>query len=118
MRLLLLAPPGGANGTQGERLAARFGVWHIAAGDLLRAEARTDSPAGRLLARAGQGGRSDDTADVIRHRLQVFDETTSPLVTYYQNRGILLAVGADQPPDSVTADIEARVSGLSVIRGA
>jgi adenylate kinase family enzyme len=73
MRLLLLAPPGGGKGTQGERLAARFGVQHIAAGDLLRAEAR---------GRAHPGGRTDDTAEVIRHRLQVFTETTSPLITY------------------------------------
>ena len=40
MRLLLLAPPGAGKGTQGERLAAWYGVRHIAAGDLLRAEAR------------------------------------------------------------------------------
>jgi len=193
VRLLLLAPPGAGKGTQGERLAARFGVRHIAAGDLLRAEARAGTPAGReiaacqergdlvpdqivldvltpvvvsavaeggyildgfprtlpqataaaelagrlgltldaavylyapepvltqrLLGRAGQGGRNDDTADVIRHRLQVFTETTRPLVSYYQNRGILLAVDADQPPESVTADIEARLSGLPVIGG-
>ena len=72
----------------------------------------------RLLARGGQDGRNDDTADVIRHRLRVFTETTSPLVSYYRTRGILLAVDADQPPDSVTADIEARLAGLSVIGGA
>jgi adenylate kinase len=64
----------------------------------------------RLLARAGQGGRSDDTADVIRHRLRVFAETTGLLGPYYTERGILLAVDADQPPDSVTADIRARLS--------
>jgi len=192
MRLLLLAPPGGGKGTQGERLAARFGVQHIAAGDLLRAEARAGTPAGhevaayqergdlvpdrivfdvltpvvvaavahggyildgfprtlpqataaaelgarlgltldatiylhapepvlmqRLLARAGQGGRTDDTAGVIRHRLQVFAETTSPLITYYQRRGILLAVDANQPPESVTAEIQAWLPHLSLNR--
>jgi adenylate kinase family enzyme len=40
VRLLLLAPPGAGKGTQGERLAAWAGVRHIAAGDLLRAEAQ------------------------------------------------------------------------------
>ncbi len=44
MRLLLLAPPGAGEGTQGERLAARYGVRHIAAGDLLRAEAQASTP--------------------------------------------------------------------------
>jgi adenylate kinase len=192
VRLLLLAPPGAGKGTQGERLAARFGVRHIAAGDLLRAEARAGTPRGReiaafqergdlvpdqivldvltpvvveaaahggyildgfprtlpqataaadlaarlgvtlraavylyapdavltrrLLARASQDGRADDTADVIRHRLQVFAETTRPLIDYYRNRGILVAVDADQPPESVTAGIAARLSELLPIR--
>jgi adenylate kinase len=40
VRLLLLAPPGAGKGTQGERLAAWSGVRHIAAGDLLRSQAR------------------------------------------------------------------------------
>jgi adenylate kinase len=186
VRLLLLAPPGAGKGTQGKRLATQFGVRHIAAGDLLRAEARAGTPRGRqiaavqergdlvpdqivldlltpavveaaarggfildgfprtlpqataaaglaarlgvtlqaavylyapeevltqrLLARASQDGRSDDTAEVIRHRLRVFAETTGPLVPYYTERGILVAVDADQPPESVAADIEARLS--------
>ena len=63
----------------------------------------------RLLARASQSGRSDDTADVIRHRLRVFAETTGPLVPYYAERGILVAVNADQPLDSVTAAIQAQL---------
>jgi adenylate kinase len=68
----------------------------------------------RLLDRAGQEGRADDTADVIGHRLQVFAETTGPLVDYYQKRGILVAVDADQPPESVTAEIHSRLSELSL----
>ena len=44
-RLVLLGPPGSGKGTQGERLAKRLGIEHIAAGDLLRAEIR----AGTLL---------------------------------------------------------------------
>jgi len=192
VRLLLLAPPGAGKGTQGERLAARYSVRHIAAGDLLRAEAQAEGRLGReiaahqargdlvpdqvvldvltpvvveaaarggyildgfprtltqataaaelaarlgvtlqaavylyapgevltrrLLDRASQGGRTDDRADVIRHRLDVFAATTGPLVPYYKERGILVAVDADQPPESVTADIEAALSGLSLPR--
>ena len=70
----------------------------------------------RLLDRAGQGGRSDDVADVIEHRLRVYAETTGPLVPYYTERGILVAVDADQPPDSVTAGIQAGLSRLSLPR--
>jgi adenylate kinase len=68
---------------------------------------------GRLLGRAGAGGRTDDRADVIRHRLEVYAETTGPLIPYYEQRGILIRVDADQPPDSVTADVQARLSELS-----
>ena len=56
MRLLLLAPPGAGKGAQGERLAVRFGVRHIAAGDLLRAEARADTAAGREIAARQERG--------------------------------------------------------------
>jgi len=50
VKLLLLAPPGAGKGTQGERLAATYGVQHIAAGDLLRAEAQAGTGAGREIA--------------------------------------------------------------------
>lgn len=60
----------------------------------------------RLLARA----RADDTEEVIRHRLEVFTETTSPLIEYYRNRGILVEVDGNQPPDAITADIQARLA--------
>ena len=194
MRLLLLAPPGAGKGTQGERLAAWSGAQHIAAGDLLRAEAGAGSLLGReiaayqargdlvpdqivldvltpavveaaarggyvldgfprtlpqataaaelaarlgvelqaavylhapeavltrrLLDRAGPGGRADDRSEVIRHRLEVYAEATAPLVAYYTERGILVAVDADRPPDSVTTEIQSRLSGLSLPGGA
>ena len=61
----------------------------------------------RLLAR----GRPDDSAEVIKHRLEVFAETTSPLIAYYrQQRGILLEVDGDQSPDAITAEIQARLA--------
>jgi len=47
MNLLLIGPPGSGKGTQGERLAQRLGLEHIAAGDLLRAEVEAQTPLGR-----------------------------------------------------------------------
>jgi adenylate kinase family enzyme len=37
-------------------------------------------------------GCADDKAEVIRHRLDVFTETTSPLIDY-RDRGILVESG-------------------------
>ena len=59
----------------------------------------------RLLARA----RADDTAEVIEHRLQVFAEMVGPLIAYYRDRGILVEVNGDQPPEAITAEIQARL---------
>ena len=89
-------------------LAARLGVTVDAA---IYLSASDEVLTRRLLDRASQG-RADDVADVIQHRLRVFAETTGPLVPYYTERGILVAVDADQAPDAVTADIQARLAGL------
>ena len=47
MRLILLGPPGAGKGTQGERLARRFGVPRFATGDILRDAVRAQTPVGR-----------------------------------------------------------------------
>jgi adenylate kinase len=47
MNVLLVGPPGSGKGTQGERLAQRLGLDHIAAGDLLRAEVNGGTALGR-----------------------------------------------------------------------
>jgi adenylate kinase len=91
-------------------LAARLGVTLQAA---IYLHAPDDVLTRRLLGRANQGGRTDDTAEVIRHRLELYAKTTGPLVPYYRDRGILLEVNADQPPDAVTAEIQAKLSPSS-----
>ena len=183
MRLLLVGAPGSGKGTQSQSLAALYGIEHISSGEVLRREARADTPMGRevaafqrrgdlvpdqivfelvipvVAAAAARGGyildgfprtvsqalqaanvgrelditldaavylnvpqpvllrrllaraRPDDSEEVIRHRLEVFVETTSPLIAYYQQqRGILVEVDGDQPAEAVTAEIQARLA--------
>lgn len=50
MNVLLIGPPGSGKGTQGARLAQRLGLEHLAAGDLLRAEVRAETPLGTRVA--------------------------------------------------------------------
>jgi adenylate kinase len=64
----------------------------------------------RLLAR-GRG--SDDTAAVIEHRLQVYEDRTVPLLRYYAGREWMFIVDGAQPPDAVHADIVARLRKLA-----
>ena len=65
---------------------------------------------GRLLRRAEIEGRSDDTEEVIRRRLEVYHEQTAPLVDYYLERGLLLQVEAmgeiEEITDRVIAALE------------
>jgi adenylate kinase len=56
VNVLFIGPPGSGKGTQGERLAQRLGLEHIAAGDLLRAEVANGTPLGRQVADLMQRG--------------------------------------------------------------
>jgi adenylate kinase len=64
----------------------------------------------RLLAR-GRG--SDDTEEVIAHRLQVYRENTIPLLEYYAGREWMFAVDGAQPPDAVHEEIVTRLRKLA-----
>ena len=46
----------------------------------------------RLLNRAQEQGRADDTEDVIRHRQSVYLEQTAPLIEIYSARGIVIEI--------------------------
>ncbi len=189
-RALLLAPPGAGKGTQGERLAERHGVPHLATGDLLRdhvargtdlgraakehmdagglvpddlvismvnealgahepiedflldgfprtlaqaegayawgrykrrtfhavimLDVHEDELVRRLVERGRDKGRSDDTEQVIRNRLHVYEKNTAPLIEFYEERGILLRIDGTGTVDEVTERVEA---GLSPITG-
>ena len=65
----------------------------------------TDEVVGRLLKRAAEQGRADDTEDVIRRRLEVYAEQTEPLTAVYGERGLLVRVDGMGAVDEVTARV-------------
>lgn len=58
--------------------------------------------AARLVKRAEIEGRADDTADVVRHRLDVYAEQTAPISDVYADRGLLVQVDGMGEVDAVT----------------
>ena len=64
-----------------------------------------DEVVARLLNRAVEQGRADDTEDVIRRRLEVYTEQTAPLTAVYSERGILAQVNGMGAVNDVTARI-------------
>ena len=67
----------------------------------------------RLLTRAQLTGRSDDTEDVIRHRVSLYYEVTHPILEWYGERGILVSVDANRDADAVGRQI---LTALEVLR--
>jgi len=69
--------------------------------------ADADEVVGRLRKRALEQGRSDDTEEVVRHRLDVYREQTAPLVDVYGGRELLVKVDGIGEIDEVTERITA-----------
>ena len=168
MRIILLGAPGSGKGTQGEKMAAHYGIPKLSTGDALRAavkagtelgrQAKATMDAGQLVAnelvygiveerlaqpdaqkgfildgfprniaqadvledmlgkagtsiskalhlhvedeeiitrlhsRALKEGRADDTEEVIRDRIKVYNAETKPLLDYYEKQGKLVTL--------------------------
>ena len=67
--------------------------------------ADTDEVVRRLAKRAIEQGRSDDTEEVLRNRLSVYEEQTAPLISVYESRGLLVKVDGLGEIASVTQRI-------------
>lgn len=72
--------------------------------------ADTDEVVTRLLKRAAEQGRADDTADVIRHRLDVYAEQTAPLIDVYSARGLVVTIDGLGAVEEVTERILAALT--------
>jgi adenylate kinase len=183
MNILLLGPQGSGKGTQAKRIAATYGIPHIASGDMLREMkelptdlghelkdvmdrgdlvndelmirligdrlARGDTLGGfildgfprtmpqaealddllreldrnldivfdlqvsdeqvlidRMVRRAAEEGRSDDTPEAMKRRLELYDRETLPLIDYYRTRQAnVVGLHADRSIDEIFQEI-------------
>jgi adenylate kinase len=180
--VLLLGVQGSGKGTQARRIAAEYGIPHIATGDLLREEIGAETELGRrvksildrgelvpdetmtafirerlarpetsegfvldgyprttaqadaldallaelgrpltivfelqvpdevatarMLKRAAEEGRTDDTPETIARRVQLYHEETEPIVSHYRAAGNLVGIHGDRPVNEVFAEIQ------------
>jgi adenylate kinase len=85
-----------------------------ALGAEVQAAVHLDVPHEELVRRLLSRGRgSDDTQEVIEHRLQVYLDNTVPLLDYYAGREWMFAVDGSQPPNAVHEEIVARLKKLA-----
>jgi adenylate kinase len=56
--------------------------------------------------------REDDKPEVVRKRLETYHEKTEPVVSYYEDRGILRRVDGSREPDDVNDRIRAMLATL------
>jgi adenylate kinase len=67
----------------------------------------------RMLRRAAEEGRSDDTPEAIRRRLELYERETAPLVEYYRTTRVnVVGVHADRTVDEVFREIDESLSSV------
>lgn len=190
MNILLLGPQGSGKGTQAKRIAAEYGLAHIATGDMFRSAIARRTPLGvqvepilaagqlvpdeltiglirerlaeedaeegfildgfprnavqadaldellaelgrpldvifefqiaddvcirRLLRRAQEEGRVDDTPEVIAERLRIYHRETAPLIDHYLATGKLVGIHADRPVEEVWNELQEALEQVAV----
>ena len=69
----------------------------------------------RIAHRAKLEGREDDTPEVVRNRLNVYNDLTAPVIEYYRQRGMLKVVHGEGSMDEVfTRILQAVAVGAEV----
>jgi adenylate kinase len=68
----------------------------------------------RLLKRARDEGRPDDTPETIAKRLELYHQETEPLVEYYRTQGILVGAHAERSPNEVFNEIQQALEQVAV----
>ncbi|MEN9679674.1 MAG: hypothetical protein RLZ57_803 [Actinomycetota bacterium] len=91
----------------GRRTCSNCGkVWHVVYEKPVR-EGICDACNGELIQ------REDDKAEVISRRLEVYEEQTAPIISFYRNEGLLITVAAVGSVQEIT---DRCVAALSQVR--
>ncbi|GLW65629.1 adenylate kinase [Actinomadura rubrobrunea] len=79
----------------GRRTCSRCGrIWHVDFDE--KQDDICDDCGGELFQ------RDDDREEVVRHRLEVYQQQTAPLVQFYADEGVLVGIDATGPIEEVT----------------
>ncbi len=68
----------------------------------------------RLVGRAAEEGRPDDTPEAIARRLDIYHRDTEPLSEYYLSGGKLVGIHAERTIDEVWAEIQQALARAEV----
>ena len=80
---------------------------------VLEIQVDEDEVVERMLKRAQEQHRTDDTEPVMRHRLEVYHQQTLPVATYYVDQDLLEVVDGTGSIDEVTARIFAILDSVA-----
>ncbi len=75
----------------------------------LNLEVPNDELMTRLIERGKTSGRSDDNAETIKARLDVYEKQTKPVLEFYQKQGVAVNIKGVGAIDAIYADIKKAV---------
>lgn len=73
-------------------------------------EVNEDMVVARISKRAAEEGRSDDTEEVVRNRMRVYQEQTAPVVGFFEQRDVLTRVLGEGTVEEVLQRIKSALS--------
>ena len=82
--------------------------------EAIQIDVDTEEVVQRIARRAREEGRSDDTEEVVRKRMRVYQEQTAPVADYYTRAGLLTRVLGQGTIEEVLA----RILGVLEMRDA
>ena len=91
---------------QAEALDETLAQLHRALSVVLDFHLAEDVAVERLVGRARNEGRSDDTPEVVKRRLEVFHAQTQPVLEHYRVQGILVQIHAGRLIGEVEAEVQ------------